>query len=330
MRVFALVTVLALLGCAATVPPSPQPDWQAEADVQDRLRRQQAEAELAASRTPASVVLPRVPEVLPDEPPIKNPSASIARANGKALVTPRPEWFARGTLYFPYRAGALYQVITSVNQPTTFVFPPDELLLKYVGLEGKERWTVFQGDLDDGGTKQSILTVIPNEVNLTGGLTLVTSKTFYNLQLKSQEPTGVLEVRWRHPEAQMGADKAHQPASGSQIWHVGYTITPEHGAPTWTPLLVYDTGLQGKTIIQFSDGIELMNAPLVFVPNAAGALEQVNYRKRGHRYIIDLVAPRFELRLGVDDAAEIVSITRDKRYRAIRCPGSADCPKEGA
>lgn len=336
MRVLLMVSLGLLVGCAAQtkLPQAPEADWQAEAAVQEQVKRQEADAALAAaSRNLDTVIWPAVPQVPPEALPPKNPLTTIAQANGKALVLPRPEWFARGTLFFPRREGALYQVQTSVNQPTTFIFSADEMLLNYVGLEGKERWTVFQRDLDDDGVKQSILTVIPNEVKLTGGLQLVTTKAFYNVQLKSQEATGVLEVRWRHPKViePAASQVSPQAAARSRIYHVGYTIRVQQGHPTWVPLKVWDTGLQGKkTLVQFSPGLDVMPSPIVFAPNSAGDLEQVNYRKRGELYVIDLVAPYFELRLGVAEATESVRITRDKHYRSIRCPSTdGECPPEG-
>jgi type IV secretory pathway VirB9-like protein len=313
------VAILWLTGCASMDPamPSAQPDPIAVADAQDAERRRQVEASLQRP------IMPAVPIVEFDEPPLKNPVPTITQANTRALMTPRPEWFARGTLYFPYRAGALYQVYTSVNQPTTFAFPPDELLLRYVGLEGKERWTVVQSDLDDGGVKQSILVVMPNEPKLKGGLTLVTTKSFYHLQLISQAETGVLDVRWRRPEDPVPKARVRYDTGAL---HVGFDIALVKGSPLWKPTQVWDTGLQGKTVIAFPPELEVTNAPLVFVPNAAGQLEQVNYRKLGTRYVVDLVAPQLELRIGLDDAAEVVRISRAKNYRWIRCPGSAECP----
>jgi hypothetical protein len=51
----------------------------------------------------------------------------------------------------------------------------------------------------------------------------------------------------------------------------------------------------------------------------------VNSRQFLNVVILDFLAPRLELRVGVGESAQVVTITRNVLH-TIQCPGDTDCP----
>jgi type IV secretion system protein VirB9 len=307
MRVVLAVTCCILMGCAATTPPpiltEPQP----------------AEPVVEVIDPPICV------EPIVEAPPVRynDPIATITQANRSALVSPQKHWFRRGMLVLDYTPGVVYRIDTAVDQPTTLIFQPDEMLLKFFGLEGKDRWTVHPIEYDTETGKQSQLLISANKPKMKAGLTVLTTRGTYIFQVWSHTTTGLLAVSWHRPEmpARPVAIAYH-----TGTLRVGYTITAKGPKPPWMPLRAWDTALTGKTIIAFPREIEMSNAPVIYAVNAAGVAEQLNVRKRGLLYVVDLVAPKMELRVGLDDGAEVVTITRNTSYHQILCPGAAECP----
>jgi type IV secretion system protein VirB9 len=84
-----------------------------------------------------------------------------------------------------------------------------------------------------------------------------------------------------------------------------YAITGD--APPWRPLRAFDDGR--KVYIQFPSGLFQGEAPPLFVVGPQGDTELVNYRVRGHYYVVDRLFAAAELRLGEDPQA-VVRIER--------------------
>ena len=96
-------------------------------------------------------------------------------------------------------------------------------------------------------------------------------------------------------------------ASGLAIdqLHFGYAVTGDK--PDWRPLRAFDDGRQ--TFIEFPAQIATGVAPPLFVVGADGSAELVNYRMRGHFYVVDRLFDIAELRFGLK-RQQIVRITR--------------------
>ena len=84
-----------------------------------------------------------------------------------------------------------------------------------------------------------------------------------------------------------------------------YRITRDD--PPWRPVRVFDD--TAKVYIQFPVRLNQGEAPPLFVVGPAGEAELVNYRVRGHTYIVDRLFAAAELRLG-EDQQQVVRITR--------------------
>ena len=77
--------------------------------------------------------------------------------------------------------------------------------------------------------------------------------------------------------------------------------------PHWRPLRAFDDGR--KVYIQFPARIDQGEAPPLFVVSSEGETQLVNYRVKGHYYVVDRLFARAELRLGEKDQ-QVVRIDR--------------------
>jgi type IV secretory pathway VirB9-like protein len=77
--------------------------------------------------------------------------------------------------------------------------------------------------------------------------------------------------------------------------------------PPWRPVRAFDDGAQ--VFIEFPPGLAATEAPPLFVLGPKGAPELVNYRKRGHYYVVDRLFGAAELRLG-GKRQQVVRIAR--------------------
>jgi len=85
----------------------------------------------------------------------------------------------------------------------------------------------------------------------------------------------------------------------------GYAI--EGDRPSWRPIRAFDDGRQ--VFIQFPPSLATGEAPPLFVIGASGRAELVNYRLRGHFYVVDELFSAAELRLG-EKHQQVVRIVR--------------------
>ena len=85
--------------------------------------------------------------------------------------------------------------------------------------------------------------------------------------------------------------------------------------PDWRPLRAFDDGRQ--TFIEFPAQIATGVAPPLFVVGADGSAELVNYRMRGHFYVVDRLFDVAELRFGLK-RQQVVRITRLRDGSAAR------------
>ena len=87
--------------------------------------------------------------------------------------------------------------------------------------------------------------------------------------------------------------------------------------PAWRPLRAFDDGRQ--TFIEFPTDLGTGEAPPLFLVDAKGTAQLVNYRVQGRYYVVDRLFAAAELRLGLK-RQDIVRISRggpaDTRRRA--------------
>lgn len=87
--------------------------------------------------------------------------------------------------------------------------------------------------------------------------------------------------------------------------HFDYAIKGDH--PAWRPLRAFDDGRQ--TFIEFPASLAAAEAPPLFLVDAKGQAQLVNYRLQGRFYVVDRLFDAAELRLGLKHQA-VVRIER--------------------
>ena len=179
-----------------------------------------------------------------------------------------------------------------------------------------------------GETLQHHLFFTATQAGLTTGFIVTTTRRTYLLTLKSVAKSPIRTVRWRYPaDPEAKPVKVKEPGllpdpAEKKRWHVGYTVeASQPQAPEWMPR-VYDDGR--KMFLVLPEITLFETAPMVRMigPNGPAL---VNARTYLNVIIVDQLAPRLELRVGLGATAEVVTIARGA-LRTIQCPDAAECP----
>ena len=161
------------------------------------------------------------------------------------------------------------------------------------------------------------------------GLIVTTSARAYYLTCKSVGKSPVRVVRWRYPaEVNPTPTPTKEPGllpdpTEKKFYHVGYDLQSVNTrVPEWSPRHVIDDGK--KLYIIFPEITLFETAPMVRMVGPNGP-QLVNARQHLNVTILDQLAPRLELRVGLGDTAEVIAITRG-HLKTIACPGDELCP----
>lgn len=244
----------------------------------------------------------------------------VAAANRAA--TEEPTGFVNALSVYPYAEGSVYHVYTAPDRITDIALQPGEAL-GAVAAGDTVRWIIGDTASGAGDTRRSHVLVKPSIVGLSTNLVITTDRHVYHLTLTSTVRTALTALSWTYPQDQLialqkraeAAEAAAPVASGLAIdqLHFGYAVTGDK--PDWRPLRAFDDGRQ--TFIEFPAQIATGVAPPLFVVGASGAAELVNYRMRGHFYVVDRLFDVAELRFGLK-RQQIVRITRLRDGSAAR------------
>ena len=120
-------------------------------------------------------------------------------------------------------------------------------------------------------------------------------------------------VSWTYPEeallALRGSEAADEPVAASvAVDALNFNYRIEGDEAPWRPVRAFDDGRQ--VFIEFPPGLGDGEAPPLFVTGYGGRAELVNYRVRGHYYVVDRLFAAAELRLG-ERHQKVVRIVRD-------------------
>ena len=229
-------------------------------------------------------------------------------------ATEEPTGFVNASSVYPYAEGSVYHVYTAPGRITDIALQLGEAL-GAVAAGDTVRWIIGDTASGAGDTRRSHVLVKPSVVGLSTNLVITTDRHVYHLSLTSTARTALTALSWTYPQDQLialqkraqAADAAAPVASGLAIdqLHFGYAVTGDK--PDWRPLRAFDDGRQ--TFIEFPAQIATGVAPPLFVVGTNGAAELVNYRMRGHFYVVDRLFDAAELRFGLK-RQQIVRITR--------------------
>ena len=229
-------------------------------------------------------------------------------------ATEEPTGFVNASSVYPYAEGSVYHVYTAPGRITDIALQPGEAL-GAVAAGDTVRWIIGDTASGAGQTRRSHVLVKPSIVGLSTNLVITTDRHVYHLSLTSTARTALTALSWTYPQDQLIAlqkraeaiEAAAPVASGLAIdqLHFGYAVTGDK--PDWRPVRAVDDGRQ--TFIEFPAQIATGVAPPLFVVGASGVAELVNYRMRGHFYVVDRLFDVAELRFGLK-RQQIVRITR--------------------
>ena len=247
-------------------------------------------------------------------------AARVAAATRAA--TEEPNGFVNASSVYPYAEGSVYHVYTAPGRITDIALQLGEAL-GAVAAGDTVRWIIGDTASGAGETRRSHVLVKPSIVGLSTNLVITTDRHVYHLSLTSTVRTALTALSWTYPQDQLIAlqkraeaiEAAAPVASGLAIdqLHFGYAVTGDK--PDWRPLRAFDDGRQ--TFIEFPAQIATGIAPPLFVVGTNGNAELVNYRMRGHFYVVDRLFDVAELRFGLK-RQQIVRITRLRDGSAAR------------
>jgi type IV secretion system protein TrbG len=285
---------------------------------------------------PVQVVEKPVPVLLAPEPVVRekrgtqDPAAVTRAANARAQEMPRAERFIGATLEYPLWPGAVYTVLTAVNDITSIELPPGCRMARKApmlgdpshesddqagaGMTAEDRepanWVIaktFHGTTRDPVSK---VVVRPNKAGLRTSLLIDSDCGSFRYRLISTESSANATVKFRQEPPNMGlpeppyADErradgrpaalscADTPVSQAQY---GYQVTGDR--PAWRPTDRDVFHNRKKLCIELPDGTA--ETPAISRP-AGDESMTVHYRTMGRFIEIDQVLPVVELRLGDD------------------------------
>jgi type IV secretory pathway VirB9-like protein len=237
---------------------------------------------------------------------------------------------------YDFVPGTTYTAQVPLGGPLDIVLERGEAVRNIVGGDRAPtetgqapRWEVKEGAEGSGDTARAHIFLTTTAPGLTMGVVVTTTKRTYYLTCQSvkQAPTRVL--RWRYGPAPVEPPTTAErpgflpsPAQPAH-YHVGYTVVHQGSrAPDWMPRHVVDDGK--KLYILYPEVALFGTVPLVRLLGPNGP-QLVNARQYLNVVIVDHLVARAELRVGLGEQAETVTITRGA-LRTIACPGDEACP----
>jgi type IV secretion system protein TrbG len=246
--------------------------------------------------------------------PGQSPTQRVSVANRAATLEPGSGAWINAVQVYPFADGTIYRVYTAPGQVTDITLEPGEQL-GAVAAGDTVRWVIGDTTSGSGETKCTHVLVKPFTAGLATNLVITTDQRTYRLALTSTAHTAMAALSWTYPQDQLIAlkraaeknERTRPVATGLALeqLHFGYAISGDR--PSWRPLRVFDDGRQ--TFIEFPASLSTGEAPPLFLVDAKGAAQLVNYRVHGRYYVVDRIFNTAELRLGLRHQ-QIVRIMR--------------------
>jgi type IV secretion system protein VirB9 len=215
---------------------------------------------------------------------------------------------------YPFADGTLYQVYAAPERVTDIALQPGEALVS-VAAGDTVRWVIGDTTSGGGADKRTHILIKPFSAGLSSNLVITSDRRTYHLALASTSATAMVALSWTYPQdalialrhAEEERQKAVPVATGispDQL-HFDYAITGDR--PVWRPLRAFDDGRQ--TFVEFPASLAVGEAPPLFLVDAKGQAQLVNYRLQDRFYVVDRLFDTAELRLGLKHQ-DVVRIAR--------------------
>ena len=264
-----------------------------------------------------------VPEVVQPTPPVSpEPVAGKDKPTAAEHV-------------YDFTPGTTFPLTVPVGVPLDLLLERGEQVRNIVGgdrapAEASQtpRWEVKEGADGHGDTLRPHVFLTASAPGLTTGVILTTTRRTYYLTCRSVQKSPTRVIRWRYPvdpsalptEAKTPGllPDPHEP----KHYHVGYELSSSQPPPDWLPRHIVDDGK--KLYVVYPEATLFATVPLLRLIGPNGP-QLVNARQYLNVVIVDQLVARAELRVGLGEQAETVTITRGA-LRTIACPGDAACP----
>lgn len=311
MRFPLFAALLASAGSAAaqTVPPAPPSSTSAIPPVA------------------APVAAAPIPVIAPSAAPRRRlpPSRAELRvraANRAATLEPATSGYINAVQVYPFSEGAVYHVLTAPGQVTDIALQPGEAL-GAVAAGDTVRWVIGDTTSGAGESRRTHVLVKPFAPGLATNIIITTDRRTYHLSLTSAGRSAMVAISWTYPQDQLIALKAAADrARAAQPVAIGLSVNQLHfdyvifgDRPAWRPVRAFDDGRQ--TFIEFPADLGTGEAPPLFLVDAKGAAQLVNYRVQGRYYVVDRLFETAELRLGLK-RQDVVRIRRGSQAEKPR------------
>jgi type IV secretion system protein VirB9 len=252
-------------------------------------------------------------------------AAELARA--RATNVAMPDNYINAVAMYDFVPGQVYHVYTSPDFVTTIALRPGEKLISKIAGD-TTRWTIGDTTTGDDSAPSTLVVLKPVRAGLHTNIVLATNQRVYFLDVESRPGNQYQNaISWNYPQEELTSMLAkvghiNQQARETELTGVNiedlnyaYDISTESGStPDWMPKEVFDDGK--KTYINFPESIGTTEAPPLFIRNGDGEADLVNYRVKGHFYIVDRLFDHAELRVGKDPQT-IVVITRKAAEHSV-------------
>lgn len=250
-------------------------------------------------------------------PSIRDPGHAVrpvAVANRAAMIEPAAHGFVHALQVYPYAEGAIYHVIAAPERVTDIALQPGEALVA-VASGDTVRWVIGDTTSGSGAEKRTHVLVKPFSAGLATNLVITTDRRSYHIALSASANTAMTALSWTYPQdplitlrrAEAEAQAAMPVADGIQLEQLHFNYAVSGDRPSWRPLRAFDDGRQ--TFIEFPATLAVGEAPPLFLVDAKGDAQLVNYRLKGRFYIVDRIFEVAELRLGTKKQ-QVVRISR--------------------
>ncbi len=193
---------------------------------------------------------------------------------------------------------------------------------------GTRRWEFREGQDGIGETLRAHVFLAAREPGLTTGFIITTTRRTYYLTCQSVKTSPLRVLRWTYARHAPDTPKAPEPPgllpdpTRPARYHVGYLVESHGRVPDWMPRHVVDDGK--KLYIVYPEVTLFGTVPVVRMVGPNGP-QLVNARQYLNVVLVDQLPAKAELRVGIGEHAETVTITRGT-LRTIACPGDDACP----
>lgn len=251
-----------------------------------------------------------------------NAVGRVTAANRTALREPTTFGYVNAAQVYPWSEGALYRLYAAPGLVSDIALQVGEGLVS-VAAGDTARWVIGDTTSGSGSTRRTHVLVKPSAPGLRTNLVVTTDRRVYLLMLESTSRASMPALSWTYPQDELlalnrmreAAAAAIPVAEGIAVDRLNFDYAIEGDRVAWRPLRAFDDGVQ--VFVEFPPGVGAGEIPPIFVIDASGRAQLVNYRQRGRYYVVDKLFAAAELRLG------------EKRQQVVRIVRRGGLPRRG-